>query len=884
MSTRVVLAQRRRGVDCDAVRQLAERCGYNELYADARMLLLTRAADGQLVTLFSASADGDEPYAVSVQQTSRPVFHTSVDFEDLEGVLTSAAPGHSSGPSVSLPASRKRARFPEKTMLGSMELALERLDAERRAVDAARAQHERLLAQVAGATSELAAAAPGPEPLSLSGLFVFEVTVEEALVVRKGPSFGERTSVCVPRGALVACDRRQRVGAHLFVRLADGRGWLFETSQADERCLRELELQFCLRVFEVVATAEEALEHACAHPAAWLGAGAPPPAAAGLDKGDVLATDCSVRHGDRAYFRVRAEAEAACYWLPRSSATRAQVLCERALDHGEFIYQIVRSPRTLTLRRHPDRHSTALSKAVSPAEPMVASCARVLGTAGQRCFLLEHEGQSGWVVELADDVREWAKPPPPISGSAGSRTLVQLGASADSWCFIFQLDDGESPERQIVFWGGGIPGGLAKQINNCSAKGRVVTAFAFGGHADWFCTGQYRDGSGSHSWWHVDSPRFSSELKASSGLRCVSLAPDASGRRILVDGDAGYYAEGVDSAFLRELDKVHARSGKFKRVALLPFDSAYLEHDQGVGWWLSDAVLGHLQVELESGPGSIRGVTACAETGQWIVVYDRRFVMSAGVPSELSRQLASAFKQQNSAIERRSALIGAHARAQARLALAAATFTGEGWSMTRIGPQHAKFDSVCTQFVGCWRKPGRPRVHHVLQIRNPAAVYARFEAVAARVGNVCRRFHGTATASACRGGLDLGAQPCMQPSCAMCNICRVGFSKALAGSSTKFLRFGRGMYFSATSGKSHDYASGSEKQVGGERMRLMFLCKVAVGRAFRAQEDMPQLTEPPSGFSSVVGEAGKALNYDEVVVYADHAAVPSYLIAYSVAA
>jgi|OM-RGC.v1.031982108 Poly(ADP-ribose) polymerase catalytic domain. len=65
----------------------------------------------------------------------------------------------------------------------------------------------------------------------------------------------------------------------------------------------------------------------------------------------------------------------------------------------------------------------------------------------------------------------------------------------------------------------------------------------------------------------------------------------------------------------------------------------------------------------------------------------------------------------------------------------------------------------------------------------------------------------------------------------VCNICRVGFKLARSGSSTAFSRFGKGSYFSATSGKSHDYADFSEKTVGGTRMRLMFLCKVAVGRA-----------------------------------------------------
>ena len=45
---------------------------------------------------------------------------------------------------------------------------------------------------------------------------------------------------------------------------------------------------------------------------------------------------------------------------------------------------------------------------------------------------------------------------------------------------------------------------------------------------------------------------------------------------------------------------------------------------------------------------------------------------------------------------------------------------------------------------------------------------------------------------------------------------------------------------------------------------------------------MPNLQAPPSGCNSVVGVPGKSLNFDEIVVYDDCAAIPSYLIAYSV--
>ena len=39
---------------------------------------------------------------------------------------------------------------------------------------------------------------------------------------------------------------------------------------------------------------------------------------------------------------------------------------------------------------------------------------------------------------------------------------------------------------------------------------------------------------------------------------------------------------------------------------------------------------------------------------------------------------------------------------------------------------------------------------------------------------------------------------------------------------------------------------------------------------------------PPLGYDSVVGEVGEALNYDELVVYSESAAIPEYLIMYTI--
>lgn len=196
------------------------------------------------------------------------------------------------------------------------------------------------------------------------------------------------------------------------------------------------------------------------------------------------------------------------------------------------------------------------------------------------------------------------------------------------------------------------------------------------------------------------------------------------------------------------------------------------------------------------------------------------------------------------------------------------------------------------QFGAAWRKPvprglRAPRVERVYRIVADARVRERFDAYAARVGNVRRRFHGTSLARACSFGIDLAAAPCTEAACRVCGIMQHGFSLTRAGTGPNAgrrlgLRYGHGLYFSATSGKSNDYAWEAERWRAGRAWRCMLVASVAAGRAFCTHEGELELDVlPPDGFNSVVGEVGANLNYDELVVYDEAAAIPEYLLVYS---
>jgi len=206
------------------------------------------------------------------------------------------------------------------------------------------------------------------------------------------------------------------------------------------------------------------------------------------------------------------------------------------------------------------------------------------------------------------------------------------------------------------------------------------------------------------------------------------------------------------------------------------------------------------------------------------------------------------------------------------------------YSVSLLTRKHPKYAAIRLQFLQGWKHPDEPTptVERILQIRNTPYIYNKYTAYLARVGNEQRRFHGTSLL--CSFGVELREPPCEDSRCAVCNICQDGFRLLYAGSQTKFLRFGPGLYFTATSSKSHSYNMGSARNGNHQKeWRVMFLCKVAVGKAYKT-DGTHQVDGAPRGYDSVIGEpcSGGILNYDEVVVYHEEAAIPSYLIAYSV--
>ncbi|CAN0375556.1 unnamed protein product, partial [Ectocarpus sp. 12 AP-2014] len=183
------------------------------------------------------------------------------------------------------------------------------------------------------------------------------------------------------------------------------------------------------------------------------------------------------------------------------------------------------------------------------------------------------------------------------------------------------------------------------------------------------------------------------------------------------------------------------------------------------------------------------------------------------------------------------------------------------FKLSVLSKSHPQYSSLCHQFISKWVKGGVPHVRRILEVKVPADIYGKYVNYKQAKGNVRRRFHGTSCSARCNFFVDLKGNPCSSKECNVCNICTNGFMLQgnVGGTARRTsigLRYGEGLYFSSVTGKSNDYAQGSEKvSSDGKRLRCMFVANVAAGNAYLTQQVSLGLNMcPPAGHDSVVGE------------------------------
>ncbi|KAK7006223.1 PARP catalytic domain-containing protein [Favolaschia claudopus] len=212
-----------------------------------------------------------------------------------------------------------------------------------------------------------------------------------------------------------------------------------------------------------------------------------------------------------------------------------------------------------------------------------------------------------------------------------------------------------------------------------------------------------------------------------------------------------------------------------------------------------------------------------------------------------------------------------------------------GPMLLEVPAGHSTFKSVADQFKASWRHTGKscPPVRRIYKIVATQTTLASYKAYQTKVenaghfvasgrspGNENRRWHGTRRE--CNLGDKGQTQFCASTNCPLCCIIKSSFDISLWGTKTGWGRFGKGIYTSSTSSKSHDYSHNDCSS----SFKAILLNKVIVGKGCKLTHDSTSLTAPPTGYDSVLAEKGGSLNYDELVVYTNDAIRPSFLVIY----
>ena len=168
-----------------------------------------------------------------------------------------------------------------------------------------------------------------------------------------------------------------------------------------------------------------------------------------------------------------------------------------------------------------------------------------------------------------------------------------------------------------------------------------------------------------------------------------------------------------------------------------------------------------------------------------------------------------------------------------------------------------------------------PSIIAIVKIVN-SFVSLRFEDYPLKLDAIEQHYHGTTLCC----DLANSANLCSDPNCGACGIARRGFDPLKISGCQ---RFGKVFFFAPNSSKAYDYAIGNRFGANriatrNTRYSAIILCDIAPGRKYTTKFNRPNLDGPPTGYSSICGERGKDLNYDEIVVYNSHAIRPQYII------
>eukprot|EP00977_Amphora_coffeiformis_P004590 scaffold991_cov278-Amphora_coffeaeformis.AAC.7 len=238
-------------------------------------------------------------------------------------------------------------------------------------------------------------------------------------------------------------------------------------------------------------------------------------------------------------------------------------------------------------------------------------------------------------------------PPRAITGCVGKRIRVILGPTGQDYLVLLNHDDGVRPWQEAD-WSGDIPGPVARQINNCTNKGRYITQVDFNTSTGaWFVSGVKCDGSGGHSWWGgTDNGDAISESASARDCTKVSFGScDYNSEMFcVITGNNGFAHQNIPKSLLNRMNRINKLKKSIHFIRLFEHFQYFIKDDEGTKWRVSGT---HLGRELKKLGGNVSDV-ALAEDGSWLIVGHNSYSASTGVSKDLCSSLDDFYRKQQS--------------------------------------------------------------------------------------------------------------------------------------------------------------------------------------------------------------------------------------------
>eukprot|EP00956_Cyclotella_meneghiniana_P017252 scaffold27887_cov64-Cyclotella_meneghiniana.AAC.11 len=229
--------------------------------------------------------------------------------------------------------------------------------------------------------------------------------------------------------------------------------------------------------------------------------------------------------------------------------------------------------------------------------------------------------------------------PRSIEGNIGSRIRLIFGDTGNEWLLITDNDNGDR-KWQTHNWKN-IPVAVAKQLNNCTVKGREVKNIDFGSGGAWYIAAEKPDGSGGHHWW--GGTTASDDIKKEIGKEVqVSFGTNAVGLKghVIITGRNGYNFNFVHETLGDRIKRISSRNKAINFVRLFENGQFYISDDEGSQWSVSS----HCSDELNKNY-DVKEV-AVAGDGSWVVICGDEYIYSNGVDEELTQNLSTFYADQ----------------------------------------------------------------------------------------------------------------------------------------------------------------------------------------------------------------------------------------------